>query len=234
MNMVFTNSIKTIKQIKELKKIRPRKDWVLLTKEQILGEEKRTEWFPFFKPAYAGVIALALLFGLFEFSQGAVPGEPLFALKKISEKSRTFFCSKTEKPKRNLELANKRLEDLNRIAQNNEGRKLAPAINEFQANVSDAARNLSKLERADSEILDQTKKLDENKKKIEEALATKFGEDAYKEYMGAVVGVVENQIKDLERVPLSEEKEKLFEKAKQDFENENYSEALIKIWELSQ
>jgi len=223
-----------IGKIRELRQIRPRKDWVLLTKTQILGDvEVRPQpfLFPFFRPAYAGLFVVLILIGLFEFSQSALPGEPLYLLKRVVERSQAVFVSESEKPKLNLELANRRLDELNQVAQNNEVKKLAPAINEFQANAAIAAKNLAKVKKVDKEIVAQIKKLEENKEKVEKVLATKI---EMEEYDNDLAKLVENQIKDLETRTLSEDQQKLLEGAKADFEAGNYSDALIKILDLSQ
>jgi uncharacterized phage infection (PIP) family protein YhgE len=227
-----TNNL--VREIKQLRKVKPRKDWVLSTKTQILGKEQSFELFPFFRPAYAGLFVLLVLLGLFEFSQGALPGESLYYLKKITERGQIILSSEDEKPGINLEFANKRLEELNQIAQRNEVKKLAPAMEEFRANVSEAAKNLPKLKKIDENLVLQTKKLEENKEKIEKVLATKIEDGAYAEYISAMAQVVENQINDLEERTLTEEDEVLLREAKADFERGDYSDALVKILDLSQ
>jgi ribosomal protein S17E len=159
-----------------------------------------------------------------------LPGDLLYPIKKITEKSQAVFLPEEEKPKLNLELANKRLEELSEIAQKNEVKKLAPAISEFQANVSEAAKSLTKLKNVE-EIVAQTKKLEENKKKVEEVLATKI---ETKELDNALAQIVESQIKDLEGRTLTEEQMKILAEAKEDYEAGNYSDALTKILILSQ
>jgi len=223
-----------IKKIKTLREIKPRKDWVLLTKSQILGDvEVRPQpfLFPFFKPAYAGVFVVLLLIGLFEFSQSALPGDPLYFLKRVSEKAVASFTPQEQKSRVNLESANKRLEELNQIAQNNEVKKLAPAMNEFQANVSEAVKNLVNVKRVDEGLVAQTKKLEENKEKVEKVLATKIEteelDNAYKPF-------AEEEINNLENSSLTEAQEKLLEEAKDYFEKGDYSMALIKAVEASQ
>ncbi len=223
-----------IKKIKTLREIKPRKDWVLLTKTQILGDvEVRPQHylFPFFKPAYAGVFVVLFLIGLFEFSQGALPGEPLYFVKRASEKAVVSFTPQEQKSRVNLESANKRLEELNQIAQSNEVKKLAPAMNEFQANVSEAVKNLVNVKRVDEGLVAQTKKLEENKEKVEKVLATKIETE---EYDNALSQLVEREIQDLEERTLNEEQTVTLEEAKADFEAGNYTEALIKILSLSQ
>ena len=222
-----------IGKLRELRQIKPRKDWVFLTKSQILGEEKPvlTPFF-IFKPVYAGFLFVFILLGLFGTAQNALPGDLLYPLKKIVEKSQVVFVSEANKPRLNLELANKRLEELNQIAQNNEVKKLAPAINEFQASVSKVAKNLTTLKGADvKEIVKGTQKLEEDRKKVE-SLGVVIGDteelnDAYKI-------LAEREIKNLEQSTLTEKQEEILKEAKEYFERGDYSNALIKSIESSQ
>ena len=224
-----------IGKIRELRQIQPRKDWVSLTKSQVLGESARgrasVSFFPFWKPALATVTAFGILFGVFSFAQNSLPGDILYSIKKITEKSQAVFVSEKELPKYNLEIANKRLDELNEIAQTNQVKKLAPAISEFQANMSEAAKSLATVKGQDVEkIVAQTKKLEENKQKVEEVLATKIETE---EYDNALAQIVESQIKDLESRTLTEEQKLLFEEAKADFSAGDYNQALEKILILS-
>ncbi|MBD3208127.1 MAG: hypothetical protein GF370_01565 [Candidatus Nealsonbacteria bacterium] len=225
------NNNQLINTIRELKSVKPRKEWVMMTKDKILTEKARAELFPFFKPVYAGLFCLLFIIGIFDFSQEALPGESLYYLKKVSERGEVLLASIEEKPKVRLELANRRLEELNQIAEKNEVRKLASAIGEFQANVSEVAKDISRMEKIDQEFVDQAKKLEQNKQKAEETLATKIETE---ELDGALASVVEREISDLEERSLTEKEKEILEEAKQDFAEENYSEALMKIWKLSQ
>ena len=231
-----------IGKIRELRQIQPRKDWVSLTKIQILGEESKRSLAPFgevfsrfffgYKPAFAIVLSVFILFGVFSFAQNSLPGDILYSIKKISERSQAVFVSKEELPKYNLEIANKRLDELTEIAQTNQVKKLASAISEFQVNMSEAAKSLAEVKGgADVEkIVAQTKKLEENKQKVEEVLATKIETEKFD---NALSQLVEREIKDLESRTLTEEQKLLFEEAKADFSAGNYSQALEKILILS-
>ncbi len=223
-----------VRKIRQLKKVKPKKDWVLLTKTQILGQETTFNLLPFLRPAYAGLFALLLLAGLFEFSQGALPGESLYYFKKIVEKGQIILSSEEERPRMNLELANKRLEELNQIVQKNEVRKLAPAMDEFRANVSAAAKNLTNVKKISKEIVVQIQKLEENEEELGKILATKVGNEEYEEYNIALAQLVERQILEMEEKTLSKDDEVILKAARQDFESGDYSEALIKILVLSQ
>lgn len=220
-----------VRKIRQLKKVKPKKDWVLLTKTQILGQETTFNLLPFLRPAYAGAFALLLLAGLFEFSQGALPGESLYYFKKIVERGQIILSSEEERPRMNLELANKRLEELNQIVQKNEVRKLAPAMDEFRANASAAAKNFTNVKKISKEIVVQIQKFEENVEKVEKALATKIDTE---EYDNALPQLVEREILELEEKTLSEDDEVILRAARQDFEAGDYSEALIKMLVLSE
>jgi len=220
-----------IGKIRELRQIKPRKDWVVLTKSQILGQEPKILFFPFFKPVLATVTAFGILFGIFSLAQNSLPGDFLYSIKKITEKGQAVFVSEEEKPAFQFELANKRLEELTEIAQTNQVKKLPPAISEFQANMSEVAKSLAKVKGQDVEkIVAQTQKLEENKKKVEEVLATRI---ETKEYDNAIAQLVEGQIEELESQTLTEGQQELLEEAKEDFQAGNYNQALEKILILS-
>ena len=223
-----------IGKIRELRQIQPSKDWVSLTKSQILGKEDKYNnlisvfQILFSKPAYAGLVVVFVLFGLFGFSQNSLPGDLLYPIKKITERSQAVFVSEEELPKYNLEIANKRLEELNEIAQTNQVKKLAPAISEFQANISEAAKSLAKVKGQDVEkIVAQTKKLEENKKKVEEVLATKIlSQETEESLISFYKTQAEMLINDLGNQTLTEEKEEILNQMKKLFEEEKYLETL--------
>lgn len=238
-----------IDKIKELKQIKPREDWVLLTKRRIFGPEKVSQgpisispiisvislkW----RPAYILTFIITVIVGLtFTFAQSTVPGDFLYPVKKLTETAQVKFSSEIQKPKIYLELANKRLEDLDRIAKQNLVGNLAPTIAEFQANVSEAAKDLVKLEATTSsdprlmkEIVAQIKKLEKNKKKIE-ALGIEVGEIEQLDL--PLAQLVEREIEDLEKRNLTEDQHKLLEEAKEDFQAGDFAQALEKILLLS-
>lgn len=223
-----------IGKIRELRQIQPSKDWVSLTKSQILGKEDKYNnlisvfQILFSKPAYAGLVVVFVLFGLFGFSQNSLPGDLLYPIKKITEKSQAVFVSEEELPKYNLEIANKRLDELNEIAQTNQVKKLAPAISEFQANISEAAKSLAKVKGQDVEkIVAQTKKLEENTKKVEEVLATKIlSQETEESLISFYKTQAEMLINDLGNQTLTEEKEEILNQMKKLFEEEKYLKTL--------
>jgi membrane glycosyltransferase len=165
----MTTEREVIEKIKLLKQIKPEKKWVFLTKERILGKEPI--FFPFLKPAFVGLLFILILFGL---SFTSLPGEPFYLIKKLVERGQTVFVPEEERPKLELELANKRLEELSKIAEKNDVKKLAPAINEAKESVAQATKNLVKSKKVDKEIVQKTLELEKKKQEVEKVLGTKI------------------------------------------------------------
>ena len=232
--MIMTNQ-DLVKKLQILKDVKPRKDWVILTKSQILGPEivrdRVSIWAffryrPLYRPVLVTLVTLAVLMGAFSFAQYSLPGDILYPIKRVVEKSQAIFVSEKELPGYNLEIVNKRLEELNKIAETNQVKKLAPAMSEFQANVSEAAKNLAKVQKVDKEIVARAQKLEETKQKVEKVLATKIETE---ELDNVLKQIVEREIKALEEQTLTEVQEEILVKIKEDFEAEDYSRALEKI-----
>jgi len=223
-----------IGKIRELRQIKPRKDWVLLTKTQILGQEEtpKFELFPFFKPAYAGLFFLLLLAGLIEFSQGALPGDPLYSLKRITEKAQAVFVSKEEQPKLQLELTSKRLEELNKVADANRVKRLAPALNEFQKTkivakkeILDSIKNKSEKEaiKVVKEVAPELNKINEKQNKV--YLDLGIGESREESDQTTEKAVVEILINDAKNSTLTEEQKTDLAKVEEYYKSGDFQEA---------
>jgi len=224
-----------IKQLKGLKEIKPRKDWVLLTKSQILsepGRELETKISVFhWKLAFAPMISVFIVIGLFGFANSTVPGDFLFSVKKATETVQVGLSSNAEKSGIHLRIANKRLEELNEIAEANKVRSLAPTIKEFQDNITEAVNGLSPMDpTALKELVIETQKLEENKQKVESVLGIQIGGQT-NELENQLVGYL---IADLEKRTLNEGEYNLLKEAKEYFEAGVYTLSLEKIWLLSE
>lgn len=227
-----------IKQLKGLKEIKPGKDWVLLTKRRIFEQESaektRPLHFPIFqwKLAFAPVISVFIVIGLFGFAENTVPGGFLFPVKKAAETAQVGLSSTAEKSEVHLRLANKRLEDLNKIAQANQVKNLSPAIEEFQNNLAEAVNGLSSSlgSLTFKELVIETQKLEKNKQKVESVLGVQIGGETQEleKQLAAYL------LADLENRTLNEEDQKLLQEAKEAFEEGGYTLALGKLWFLSQ
>jgi RNase H-fold protein (predicted Holliday junction resolvase) len=214
----MTPEREVIEKIKVLKQIKPEKKWVFLTKEKILGKEPI--FFPFLKPAFAGLLFILILFGL---SFTSLPGEPFYLIKKIIERGQTVFVPEEEKPKLELELANKRLEELSKIAERNDVKKLAPAINEAKESVAQATKNLVKSKKVDREIAKKTLELVKKKQEVEKVLGTKITEEGTEDPTKLVAKYL---IEDFENRTLTEDQKQILEKAKEYFENGDFAKVL--------
>jgi len=233
-----------IAKIKELRQIKPRKDWALLSKKQLFAEGKRGRTTLGFndliegmrlvfqhKYAFASLVILAVLIGSFGFAQRSLPGDTLFSLKRISERGQAVFVLGGE-TRRNLESADRRLDDLARIAQTNLVENLAPAIKEYQTKVSEVAKSLAGME-ADKvrEIVSEVKKLEEKREEVR-ALGVEIEEN--EELDNVLSQMVEREVNELEAQTLTEDQEQALAEVKADFEEGDYSQALEKILFLSQ
>jgi len=221
-----------IKQLKELRVIKPNQDWVLLTKRQILPEEESVQHsvlriFAVFqwKLAFAPIVSVFIVIGLLGFTQKTVPGDFLFTVKKMTEDAQVGLSSVAEKPAVHLKMANKRLEDLNKIAEANQVRSLAPAIEEIQ-------KQLDEVDIVDmtKEIVEETRKFEENRQKIETILGIKIDTEKYNNTLEQYTAYL---IADLENRTLSEEDRGLLSEAKDAFGAGDYALALEKLWVLS-
>jgi len=235
-----------IAQIKELRQIKPNQNWVFSVKSRILGEQKEKQSVLnvlanlLFQPkvALAGVSTLTILFSVLILSQDSLPGESLFVLKRAVEKSQALFVSQDNIAQVNLETANKRLEELAKIAESNQVKKIAPALQEYQASLAQAAKNLIKAAATTSDsvviknIVLETRKLEENKARLEKLYGI-AGLEA-KEGENPTQLVASWLINDLEKRTLTDEQNLLFEEAKKDYENGDYNLTLEKILELSE
>ncbi len=222
-----------IGKIRELRQITPTNSWVSFNKSRILGEEPtyrgRTSviFFPYFKPVFAFVIAVFVVFGTFGYGlvKNSMPGDFLYAIRKIAHECEAIFVPESGQTAFQLKLANDRLKDLTKAP----ARNLAPTISEFQANISEAAKNLSKSDAATSslgaikQIVEQTQELKENMK-IAASLGFTTGDiEATGELDKATA---EYFIKYLDTLTLTEAKENILVEMKKLFEEKKYSEAL--------
>jgi len=215
-----------IEKIQILKQIKPEKNWVFLTKEKILGKEP--SFFPFFRPAFSVLFVSLVLLGL---SFTSLPGEPFYPIKKLVEKSQKVLVPEEEKPKVDLELANKRLEELSKVAEKNDVKKIVPALSEAKETVAQATKNLVKSKKLDKEIVQKTLEFETKKQKVEKVLGTKITEE---ETENPTKFVASYLIETLSKKDLTQDQAIILEKAKENFENRNYSKVLELLLPISQ
>lgn len=244
-----------ITQIKKLREIKPAKDWVVLAKSQILGspaqilpsaefaagnELTRKSGISVisflsglrFNAVFASILAIFVLIGLFSFAQYSLPGNLLYSVKKATEKGQAVFVSKEEKPRYNLDLTNKRLEELNQIAQYNQVKNIAPALDEFQKTKSVAKKSISKSikEKSEKEAIEIAKEVAPELNKInkeEERVLSVLGIDSEeKENDSADKSVIELLLKDAEDSTLTEQQAEDLNEVRNYYESGDYAKSL--------
>ena len=234
-----------IKNLKEIKKIKPQKDWVLLAKKDILGEEpsfsflsvlsdKTKDFFNSFvlvhKFASVSLLFAVSFTGVAVYSQNSLPGDSLYSIKRITEKAQ-FSLKAEDKSVLSFEVAQRRLDELDRVIKTNSSRNLAPAINEFQATVSETSKKVEVAKVKDIEKASKEIKKIEERKAVIQSLGIEIGEN--KEFDDLKENITCRRTEELinftETRTLTEEQKRLFESAKESFKEGKCLEAGEKI-----
>jgi len=233
--------------LRELREIKPRKEWVSLIKSQILEPAKSlTEKEADFakqniplrtwsisnllprlnyqrKLAYAFASLVFIIVGTFGFAHYTMPGDLLFPVKKITETKDPF------------QIAYNRSSELVQILKENKTEKIAPAVSEFKASISGAAKNLvESMASVDSkkslkEIAVEVKKIQDNQKQAETLGIDISQTSEAKELDDALASLVKEQIDSLEEATLTEAQQEVLLVIKDLYDQQNYFEALEEI-----
>ncbi len=227
-----------IKKLESLKASKPDANWADLTKSRILSQNFEKQTFSFFDylkqpklvPAFASFLVVFAVTP-FIFAQNSLPGEKLYTFKKIGETVKYAFQS--DKSVAQLEQVQVKLGELDRITEQseNQGYKLAAGIKETKQALNKATKDLAKVpESQKAELVGQiVNQITAIEKKTNAAIM-----DTDKEYQALYKFFVENEIKEIElrQESLSEEQLEIFNKVKELFLEEKYSEALEMIYEI--
>ena len=236
-----------INKIKSLRKIEPNENWVSLIKSEIFNNSQEetfssfTYRFLFSKSMTTAFVTLGFVAFIFVSAQGAYPGDPLYSVKRATEKGNAIFVSQENKSDFNFRMANKRLEEISEILKRNQVEKLSLAIeelesaknkiqNDFTRSVESKPRE-RKVEIAKgfaSTILE----MEDREELILGSLAVKV--DDKKESIDSNKELAFLLIEDFEERSLTEEDELLLEEAKKFFEQGKYLLALRVIEQASQ
>ncbi|MFH1180997.1 MAG: DUF5667 domain-containing protein [bacterium] len=237
-----------INKLKKLNQIKPRQNWVLSVKNRILFEAEDIQIKPqthnifsvLFQPktALIGTMSLALISGLFSFASNSLPGDFLYSLKRVAEKGQVALVPENNLAEAQMEFTNKRLEELTKIAQDNKVKKLAPAIQEYQASVAEIVKNLARVKTSTSSteaikgIAEQVQKFEKNKEILKNTygIAGLEAEDA----VNPTKLVVEWLIRDLEGRTMDQDRTQIFNVIKADYNAGDYVLSLEKILKLSE
>lgn len=222
-----------IRQLRELKAIKPQKEWKVALKQNLLKEIKTPLSFYLFRPLLAGGIFLFFLAGIFVFSQKALPGQPLYPVKKTIETASQFFLSEQKKPYYELELTQKRLKELEEVVKQNDVSKISCALSEFESTKNKAQKKVSEIvSKNPSSAKEIVFRFSEIEKKEKDILTALGIDDSKKESSQKIL--VEYLIKSFQNSSLTQNQMILFEEAKKDFEKGDYSSSLEKLLKASQ
>jgi hypothetical protein len=232
-----------IEKIKTLKSIKPDTNWAILNKNRIMSKRMVIEKKESFsvkefiigikflmshKYAFSSLIALLVVVGVCGLSQKSGPGDTLYSLKKALEQTQTVLLSQAEKSKYNLEQANNRLADLQKIAQGNQTKKLGAAINEYKASVSEVAKNLtSESDQGKIKEIAQGVKLLAEKEKEIKSLGVEIDSNADMDL--ALVEKIMEEVNKLKLSDLSENQREVLNQVEEACKNRDFADALDKI-----
>ena len=232
-----------IESLKQMKEIKPRKEWAVLLKSQILtGREIKVQEQPaqfagfvnavlrlrsgqIFarKFAYAFAVVLFLIVGVFGFAQRTVPGDLLFPVKKISEQSQATLTGQTGL-KQDVATLNSRINDLVQVAKQGRTDNIPSAISEVNADVSQLVKNLKNNPVKDSQTI---KEIASSLKTLADVPGTDLSGNS--DVKDLYQTIVQSQLADLQKTTLTDGQEIALTEAEDLYNQGKYADALEKI-----
>ncbi len=177
-------------KIASLKEIKPNQEWVTFARCRVFMAEAVEAKKPMgvflsnfvfrYRAAFASLVLVGMLGGTLIFAQGALPGEALYPVKKITEKGLAILTNKDRMPAANLQLAEKRLKELSVISQRNMVQNLPTALKEYKDAKATAKKEVAAMVRQNpkkaAEIAQQVgstlKQIDSGEKQVNAVLGT--------------------------------------------------------------
>jgi len=242
--------IQLIKKLESLKGTKPNTEWVSLAKGRILSRqfEKESNMAVFASilntigsvfetPRVLVPILSALIVGVFGFAlitAQTLPGDGLYSLKQAYETARISLLSPEAKAVAQMEQADKRLNELDKMAEGgeNQGKKLAAGIVEVQKALVVASKQLSKLPE------DQKAGLVENIiskiSKIEKTTNASIIDNKSEDYQALYKFLAFNQIKEFEAnvKNLTDNQLVLLKQAEESFKVSDYVKAVEVLYQI--
>jgi hypothetical protein len=235
-----------INKIQYLKEIKPNESWVTLTKNEIIDKKEEVLFAYPIRHLMARSTATAFAsLGFVAFFlisvQASFPGDTLYPVKRITEKGKMAILSESRRQEYNMELTNKRLEEVSKIVKKNEIEKLSLAVKELESMKSEMQKDFSRS--VENKSKEKTVEIAKNlapafleMEDREELLLGSLGVRAEEDE--TVTSVSKDSvlilIQDLEERSLSEEDEFLLQEAKKHFQEKSYSIALRTVLQIGQ
>jgi len=223
-----------IKKIKQLKKIEPNKEWVLLAKQEILShgavrDERKLEWLftPVKRPvlvfAFRGaMVAMVLLVGLFFHMYYLSSHIPQLSLSNISSNTQNQVLNNSlDKIQDNLKKINLSLE---KLKESKNSREILTMSGIIKATVNESKKMVEKIKKGPI-----SKKISASLGEIDTSL-----EDIDKTSSALQDQVIERELNDLKTRTLSKENEERLEKAIEYYRQGNRSGAMILIMKITE
>ena len=249
-----------IAKLSYLKQIKPRADWVMLTRRRVvegypsvgkLVLQKKSFWGMLGsiggllggyaeRPAFLIPLLACMVAGgaVWQSTFESLPGDTLYPLRAAVERVPLRFSAEENRSTREFTIAQQSLADLRAVAERNKVKNLPSAIQEFEANASKISEDfIAIVENQPEKALQasrQVVQLRKEKAEIEKILGTRIGEGQEEDIENATKKLVHYELSYLETRSLSEEQKVLFERAKMLAHGEDYQTALETIWALSQ
>lgn len=171
-------------------------------------------------------------------SRNSLPGDALYTLKSATERVQLSLSGEDGRVLYSLSLAQRRLEDLKRAAEENRVKNLSPAIFAFEESMGEASEEVARLSREEpSKALQAGRglvELQNGKSQVEEMLGTRIGGEGSGELDELMSALAARELESLADRTLTEDQQEMYERAKTAFEEARYADALELIWELQQ
>lgn len=231
-----------ISSLSQLKEIKPRKEWAVLLKSQILAEKQvepiqaqsanfiSTFSTAFFQKrmAYSFAAVIFLAAGILGFSKYTVPGDLLFPVKKIAEQSQAALTGQAGL-KNDVAVLNSRINDLAQVAKAGRTDNIPSAISEINANVSELTKSLKDSPTQDPKTL---KEIASSLKVLADVPGTDLSANA--DVIDLYQAVAQSQISDLEKSTLTTDQKDTLAEAQDLYSQGKYADALEKILLINQ
>ena len=146
-----------IKKIKELKSIEPSQEWLDSTRNNLISEfDSEVSFFQWFKQpqqfALAFCLTLIVLAGPWlsiEASKASLPGELLYSVKKMTESVQITVTSDNSRAQLSVEFAGRRLEELNKMSENEQDNdRIKEIASQIKNNLEEASVYADRISKA--------------------------------------------------------------------------------------
>lgn len=243
------DEMQLIKKLESLKETKPSAEWASFAKREIIGKvfEKEATTATFasilntigsafetprvFAPVLAGMIVF--VFGFALITAQTVPGDGLYSLKSSYEEMRISMMSPEERAVAQVERADQKLNELDKISGTGENQgKLAAGIAEVKKALVVASKELSKI--PEGQKAELVTNIVSKISKIEKTTNAAIMDDGNGDYQEFYKFLAESEIKELDAnvKSLTAAQLHLLAEAKESFAVEDYMRAVEIIYQI--